>query len=181
MFAKQVVVCMSESRQSRAAVIRVKGVSFNYLQFLWSGIGEIRKQQAQGNFAGAMAIAAAFIAYLPDSMKDEFRKRAADIRAVMDRIQAGNVPEIKAIADFFLRGIYRNRVLQIFSSEALTQFTDDMTSRLNSLGYMENIKQEAIGEADENVDWVKMDQRRKAAQKGGRRRKRDSSPVGNMD
>lgn len=170
---------MSEAQQSRAAVIRVKGVSFNYLQFLWSGIGQIRQQQSLGNFSGAMALTTSFIPYLPDSMKEKFRKMAVHINTVMNAIKSGNIPAVQRIPDFFMRGIYKNRVLQIYSNEVLTKFIDDMTSQLNQLGYMENLKMVAEGEADEGIDWIELDRRRKKQAK--RRKKKEEAHIGSMD
>lgn len=170
---------MSEAQQSRAAVIRVKGVSFNYLQFLWSGIGQIRQQQSLGNFSGSMALTTSFIPYLPDSMKDEFRKKANHINTVMNTIKSGSIPAIQRIPDFFMRGIYKNRLLQIYSNEVLTKFIDDMTTQLNKLGYMENLKMIAEGTADEGMDWIEIDRRRKRQAK--MRKKKKEEPVGSME
>jgi len=173
---------MSESQQSKAAVIRVKGVSFNYLQFLWSGIGQVRQQQAQGNFSGAMSLIASFISYLPDSIKKEFRDRAIHIQEVVDVIRAGSLDVIQRIPDLFIRGIYRNRLLQLYSSEALGKFIDDLTTQLNELGYMENLKVVTEGEADEREDWIAIDKKRKAKTKRRRRKKEGTadSPTGVM-
>lgn len=175
---------MSESRQSRASVVRVKGVSFNYLQFLWSGIGQIKQQQSQGNFAGAMALLTEFINYLPDSMKDEFREKAQKIALVMNAIRSGSLKVIKDIPDLFVRGIYRNRLLQIYSSKKLSVFMDELTTKLNQLGYMENLKLIAEGQADVDNDWIIIDQKRKKAERDKKkkgRKKRDTSPQGTID
>lgn len=173
---------MSAGQTSKAAVIRVKGVSFNYLQFLWNGIGQIRQAQASGNFSGAMALVTSFISYLPDSIKDEFRDRANHIQGVMDIIKSGSLEVIRRIPDFYIRGIYRNRLLQLYATESLTKFIDNLTTQLNKLGYMENLKVVTEGEADPTADWIAMDKKRRATEKKRRRRKEGSadSPSGSM-
>lgn len=173
---------MSSSQTSKAAVIRVKGVSFNYLQFLWNGIGQIRQAQASGNYSGAMALVASFISYLPDSIKDDFRDRANHIQGVMDIIRSGSLAVIKRIPDFYIRGIYRNRLLQLYANESLTKFIDDLTTQLNKLGYMENLKVVTQGEADPSQDWLAMDKKRRAVEKRRRKGKKGlaDSPSGDM-
>lgn len=171
---------MSEGQYSRASVVRVKGVSFNYLQFLWSQIGQIRQQQAAGNFKGAMALCVSFISYLPDSMKDKFRAKAEHIYMVMNAIQAGNLEQIQEIPDYYIRGIYKNRLLQFYSSEALKTFIDEMTSMLNQLGYMENLKVVAEGDLEGDQDWIPEQQRRQKAERR-KRRKEKKEPQGNID
>ena len=170
---------MSERHQSRASVVRVKGVAFNYLQFLWSGIGQIRQQQARGNFSGAMSLAGTFIPYLPDSMKEQFRERANHIIEVMNIIKAGRLKQIQEIPDLYIRGIYKNRLLQIYSNESLNKFIDDMTTQLNQLGYMENLKVVREGEAELDPDWIALYKKEKRQSK--RSKKRDASPTGSID
>lgn len=169
---------MSQSQSGTAAVIKVKGVSFNYLQFLWSKIGIVRQAQEQGNFAGAMKLLASLIPYLPDSIKDTFKEKAVRIEHSMTRIRTGNVPEIKRIPDFFLRGIFKNRLLQSYGNEAFNQFMDELTTKLNKMGYMENTKIVAQGEADEEGDWIEVDQK---SSRGSRKKKKSEAPSGSMD
>jgi len=176
---------MSGSQVSKAAVIKVKGVSFNYLQFLWNGIGQVRQQHALGNYSGAMALVASFIGYLPDSIKEQFRDRANHIQGVMDIIKSGRLEVIKKIPDLYIRGIYKNRLLQLYANKALTKFIDNLTTQLNKLGYMENLKVVTEGEADEAVAWIEMDKKRRAEEKKKRRRTKKhgsaDSPSGEMD
>ena len=171
---------MSQSQASKAAVIRVKGVSFNYLQFLWSGIGQVRQQQAAGNYSGAMALVASFISYLPDSIKDDFRDRANHIQEVMDTIKSGSLEVIRKIPDLYIRGIYRNRLLQLYANDALTSFIDDLTTQLNKLGYMENLKVVTEGEADEAANWIEIDKKRRSTRKRRKKQGTADSPIGNM-
>lgn len=169
---------MSEAHQSTAAVVKVKGVSFNYLQFLWSQIGQIRQQQAKGNPAGAMGLMTGLIDYLPDSIKEKFRDRARRIQEIMNQISSGSLPQIQKIPDYYTKGIYKNRLLQLFSNEAFQSFVDDLTSQLNRLGYMENLKQVAEGTVDTETDWIPLDKERK---RRGQSKKRKPEPTGVMD
>ena len=160
---------MSKTTQSRTQLIKVKGVSFNYLQFLWSGIGQIRKAQSEGDFAGAMGLMTSFIGYLPDSIKEEFRERAAQIRFSMNMIQTGRLKEIQAVPDLFIRGIYKNRLLQLYANEAFSAFIDDLTTMLNRLGYMENT--ESIDEGFSHT-WMPQKQEEQKAKKKAKKTKK---------
>lgn len=167
---------MSKASLSKADVIRVKGVSFNYLQFLWGGIGQIRQQQSQGNFSGSMEMLSQFLDYLPDSMKEEFRDRAKNISLIMSAIRAGSIPQIQKIPDLYIRGIYKNRLLQTYSHQALSSFMNDMTSKLNLLGYMENLKVVLEGDVEQQ-DWIAEKAKREGS---GKKKKKQKSPQGNV-
>lgn len=167
---------MSKVSLSKADVVRVKGVSFNYLQFLWGGIGQIRQQQSQGNFSGSMEMLSQFLDYLPDSMKEEFRDRAKKISSIMKIIKAGSLTQIQEIPDLYIRGIYKNRLLQTYSHEALSSFMNDMTSKLNLLGYMENLKVVLEGDVEQQ-DWIEEQAKRERAVK---KKKKPRSPQGNV-
>jgi hypothetical protein len=171
---------MSSQRQSTAAVIRVKGVSFNYLQFLWTSIATVKKTQEQGNFAGALALATELIDYLPTSLKEEFKEKAAKIQHSINMIASGNVPQIKKIPDFFIRGIYKTRLLQKYSSAALSGFINELTTKLDNIGYMENTKVVAEGSADmDQESWMELQERE--GKKSGRRKKGSEAHTGSLD
>lgn len=173
---------MSASRQSTAQIIRVKGVSFNYLQFLWQCIGTVKKTHESGNFAGALKLAAELITYLPESMKSEFKDRASQIENSINLIRSGRLKQIQDIPDFFIRGIYKNRLLQTYGNEALKDFINNLTTKLDNIGYMENTKVVVEGSAEvDEESWLKMQkegQAQEAKGKGRRRRKDEESPTG---
>lgn len=172
--------CLSERQLAKAAVVRVKGVSFNYLQFLWAGLGQIRDQQSKGNFAGSLQLGVQFIDYLPDSLKEQFREEAKKISAIQELIRADALPQLKEIPDLYIRGIYRNKLLQTYSYAALEEYVNGITSALNKLGYMENLKMVKEGDADVDMDWIaEQERRRKLGEKTKRTRK--ASPVGKID
>lgn len=124
-------------RRTKVAKRKDKEVSTNYLMFLWSQIGQIRQVQQQGNLAGAMKMVASLIPYLPKSIKNEFREKVLQIERSMEIIRAGKVPQIQKIPDFYLRGIFKNRLLQTYANEAFNQVMDELSSKLDDLGYME--------------------------------------------
>jgi len=172
---------MSQRQQSTAAVIRVKGVSFNYLQFLWSSIGTIRRTHEQGNFAGALKLATDLIVYLPESIKDEFREKAAKINYSFNQIRAGRILEVQKIADFYIRGIFKNRLLQTYGNAALQQFVDELTTKLDKIGYMENIKTVAEGTAEQEGTWMEIEEKQGKKITKKRKTKGEARPTGSMD
>lgn len=119
-----------------------------------------------------------FIDYLPDSLKDEFRERIKKISNVITMLKAGSIPQIQNIPDYFIRGIYKNRLLQTYSFEALSTVLNDMTSKLNDLGYMENLKTVLEGDADQQ-DWMPLHKEQSKKRKG--KKKQPKSPQGIMD
>jgi len=80
---------------------------------------------------------ASLIPYLPKSIKNEFREKVLQIERSMEIIRAGKVPQIQKIPDFYIRGIFKNRLLQTYAHEALDKFMDELSSKLDDLGYME--------------------------------------------
>lgn len=171
---------MSSQKQSTAAVIRVKGVSFNYLQFLWSSIGTIKRTHEQGNFSGALTLATELIDYLPKSIKEKFKEKAALIDYSLNQIKTGRIPQLRKIPDFYMRGIYKNRLLQTYGNIALKTFIDELTTMLDDIGYMENTKVVAEGDADQQGDWLYVQEEEK--KKGSRsKRKKSEAPTGTMD
>jgi hypothetical protein len=170
---------LSNARQSTAQVIRVKGVSFNYLQFLWQCIGTIKKTHESGNFAGALKLAAELITYLPESMKTEFKSRADQIEVSINLIRTGKLKQISDIPDFFIRGIYKNRLLQTYGMEALKDFINNLTTKLDNIGYMENTKVVAEGSTEVSEEsWLKMQEQAQGQEPKKGKRKRGESPAG---
>lgn len=113
-----------------------KGVSFNYLQFLWGSIATIRAKQGEGDFGTALKLAYTLIDYLPETLKEEFGDRANAIGINMERISAGDLPEIRKQHDIFLKIVYKHKVLRAYSNRSLMQFVNDLTRKLDKSGYM---------------------------------------------
>jgi hypothetical protein len=173
------VIVVSSQRQSTAAVIRVKGVSFNYLQFLWNSIGTIKRTHDQGDFSGALRLATELIGYLPQSIKEEFKEKAAKIDYSLNQIKTGSIPQIRKIPDFYLRGIFKNRLLQNYGNIALKTFIDELTTKLDKIGYMENTKIVAEGDAEAEGSWIYVQDEEKRRGKG--KKKKNEAPSGTMD
>lgn len=152
---------LSSYSQSKTSVVKVKGVSFNYVQFLWNGIGQVKQAQAKRAYSDAITIVTELISYLPDSIKEDFRTEALKIQENIRRITGNNLPQIKKIPDFYMRGIYRNRLLQTYSAQALDSFIDRLTTKLNALGYMESVEHIQEGEDD----WYAQQRREQTAKK----------------
>jgi hypothetical protein len=120
-------------------VRKVKGVSFNYLQFLWGNYALIRKAQAEGDIPKALKLAATLVDYLPSALKTEFQKRADQILESMNIISAGNIKQLQDIPDIFLRRAAKIRILNNYSYLALRSFVNDMSTELQKRGYMESV------------------------------------------
>lgn len=117
-------------------VQKQKGVSFNYLQFLWGGIAQIRSKQGEGDFGSAMKLAATLIDYLPEEIKKQFQDKADQIVRSMNKIAVGNIKKIKDIPDIFQRTVYKHKLLKTYADEALHDFVTELSNELDAKGYM---------------------------------------------
>lgn len=158
-------VLLSQENVSRTQVVKVKGVSFNFLQFMWSSYGQIKQVQARRDYATALTLLTELIRWLPDSIKEEFRKKAIMLETNISLIQSGKLKKIRNIPDFYLKGIYKNRLLQAYSDISFKTLIDDLGSKLNNLGYMENVEKLTEGEDDWYAEQRKEQMRRKRAAK----------------
>jgi len=159
---------MSQSEFSTTEVVKVKGVALNYLQFLWgnTGIQGIREAQMRGDYAGALTKATELIRFLPDSIKQKYREMAEAIDGYT-RLVALNKVTVRdkdgrevnpflSVPDLFMRLTKKRAVLREFSRQALLSFMDTLTSELNRLGYMENIKFVMQAEMEVPEEFVRM-------------------------
>lgn len=128
-------------------VRKVKGVSFNWLQFLWNNVGQIRKAQIEGNISLALKETATLISYLPPDLKEIFEGRAKMIRESINTIVTGNLPKLQEVTDVFHRRNLKQKILATYSEEAFDAFINDLTTELNARGYMESVEfvDEGIG------------------------------------
>jgi len=120
-------------------VRKVKGVSFNYLAFLWSNIGLIRKAQTDGNSEIALKLAATLIAYLPKGIKEDFTKTADEILHSLNMITSGGMKQIADIPDAFQRRRYKQKILRAYSELKLHKLITDLSTTLQERGYMEAV------------------------------------------
>lgn len=170
---------MSSRQQSSAAVTRVKGVSFNYLQFLWKRLDLVAHAREQGNDAVALKLATGMIAWLPKSMKDEFMDESLQIQNNLQIIRSNRLKELQKITDLHERTHKRNWLLAAYSSAALTDFINKLSNKLDALGYMENTKTVTEGTTEGgDGDWAEYYQQNRGKGKG--RRKREEIPTGTV-
>lgn len=154
---------MSQYSQSHAAIVKVKGVSFNYVQFLWSGIAQVKQAQAKQMYSEGMRLSIELVNYLPNSLKDAFKNKVAMIQHTMTLIKTNSLTCLKQTPDFYIRGIFRNRILQAYAGRALSQFIDELSDKLNSMGYMENVEKVEEGQDDWFIEHKKQEIQRKRA------------------
>lgn len=167
---------MSQENVSRTQVVKVKGVSFNFLQFMWSSYGQIKQVQAKRDYATALTLLTELIRWLPDSIKEEFRNRAIKIENSINLIKSGRLRQIQRIPDLYLRGIFRNRLLQSYCDVSFKVLIDDLGTKLNTLGYMENVEKITEGEDD----WY-AEHRKEAAAKKRAEKKKSKQPKTEAD
>jgi len=154
---------LSQETASRTQVLKVKGVSFNFLQFMWSSYGQIKQVQAKRDFATALTLLTELIRWLPDSIKEEFRSRAIQIENSINLIKSGRLPQIQKIPDFYMRGIFKNRLLQSYCDLSFKALIDDLGTKLNDLGYMENVEKITEGVDDWYIQQQKEQGKRQRA------------------
>lgn len=157
---------MSDYKSSKAQVVKIKGVSFNYVQFLWNGIATVKQAQSKKMYSEAMRLTIELVDYLPDTIKNDFRGRATQIAATMEMITSNALKCLKAVPDFYIRGIYRNRILQTYCSKAFSKFINDLSDKLNALGYMENVDRIEEGEDD----WYRLHRQEQMKKKAAQQR-----------
>lgn len=114
---------------------QVKGVQFNYVNFLWREIGIARDQQNMGNHRGALRLLITLVPYLPKGIKDQFRLKAAKIMEKMRKIES-NVQG----STFLMRRIARNREATLYAKRVFEEFVDELSSALDKRGYMEKTR-----------------------------------------
>lgn len=118
-------------------VRKVKGVSPNYMQFLWISIGKIRQAQSEGDFAQALNLSVTLIDFLPDEFRNEFGERANQIMNSINLIVSGKIKYIQEIDDLFMRSIAKDKLLSTYSKKALSHFITTLSTKLDAKGYFE--------------------------------------------
>jgi len=122
---------------SSSRITKVKGVSPNFMAFFWNNMGNVRIAQIQGDYSTAIKLMATFISYLPDDMRKKFKERKTRILHSMNLITSDQLPEIRKIRDPFMRQIYKDRLLNTYSYEALDDFINALSTELTRRGYLE--------------------------------------------
>lgn len=117
-------------------VEQVKGVQFNYVNFLWKGISKIWDLQQQGDHITGVEVAINFVDYLPEDIqnKHEFQKKAQEMQT---RVKLAR----KTVnhSDIFITNVSRNRYLQNVAKQLLKDFVRELCVLLSKRGYMEKV------------------------------------------
>ena len=117
-----------------STVERVKGVQFNYVNFLWKEIAYARDLEKTGDYARALRVLISLMPYLPRGIKDKFKDRARKIQETIQQIEANSEGPYA-----FNRSMNKNRRLQIYAYAVYHKFMDDLASELDKRGYMEKV------------------------------------------
>jgi DNA-binding ferritin-like protein (Dps family) len=118
-------------------VRKVKGVSPNYMQFLWLSIGKIRAIHSEGDWATALNLAVSLIDYLPDEFKDEFGKEVDKVLYNIGLITDYRLTALQNIEDMFQRQFLMKKILANYSKAALSRFIKNLSKKLDEKGYYE--------------------------------------------
>ena len=126
-----------------STVERVKGVQFNYVNFLWKELAYARDLEKTGDYARALRVLISLMPYLPRGIKDKFKDRAKKIQEAIQQIEAGAQGPYA-----FNRSLNRNRDLQTYAFTVYRGFMDDLGSELDKRDYMEKVKEIRKGRFD---------------------------------
>ena len=110
----------------------IRGAEPPYLSFLWREIAKIREAETEGDYAIALQRATSLIAYLPKAIKEKFDRKAEEITKALEVLNM-NVQG----TDIHTTSIIKHRTIQQTSRTLLAEFIYELTSELDSRGYME--------------------------------------------
>lgn len=121
-------------------VKQVSGVSFNYVNFLWENIAEIRRQQRDGNVVYALRLLTSLITYLPKDIQKKFQQKA-------NRIDEELFKLVKGVdgSTLLTRHLSQNRAAKLFAAKMFKEFMGEVSSMLDSRGYMERVRDVPTG------------------------------------
>lgn len=83
-------------------------------------------------------------------------------------IKANGIPQLYKIVDIHQRRAKRNWLLTAYSAASLQSFINNLTTRLDQMGYMENTELKTEGTVDLPV-WAKDYEHEKRTKKGGKK------------
>ncbi len=124
-------------RGKDAKVLKAKGVSFNYLQTIWTILGQVIKMEAAGDYASAMKMLCVNVNIFTEDVNEALGQEAELIEKGMNLIINNQIPALRAESDLFLRGIKREKLLQFYSCEHLKTFKRKLFAMLESKGYLD--------------------------------------------
>lgn len=115
-----------------STIEQIRGVQYNYVNFLWRELGKIREAETEGNYAVALERATTLIPYLPDGIKKKFTEKARNIATAINFL-ANNLEG----SDIFTTNMAKNRAVQRGARVLLERFVNQLASALDKRGYME--------------------------------------------
>lgn len=123
-----------------AEVKIVKGVQFNFVNFVWKEVAYIREKERDGNYALALEVACSLIDYLPIAFKKSMQPEADNHLKTMENLRQN----VKGM-DTFTRHIVAQRTLQNYARINLQKFMRELSDFLDKSGYMEKRDDTAEG------------------------------------
>jgi len=125
----------TDQKMSRGSRATMKGISFNYLRFLWNGIAAVRRAQLEGQNGSALEMAATLIIYLPREIKKDFQKKADKIILDIGQIRNGVFQNIAQETNPFMKALAKRRAIEAYACGALPKFLSELTTSLDDHGY----------------------------------------------
>ena len=114
---------------------RIRGVSTNWLSFLWSHLIEVQRARSEGNNDVALGLCTQLIDWLPTDLKEKFRLRANEIQSNMNIISRGDLPSLMQETDLLSKYDLKRKYLRAYSEKSLKGFIDELCRQLDDHGY----------------------------------------------
>lgn len=119
-----------------AATERVRGVQFNYVNFLWKEIAWIKEMEKQGQYQEGLQSLIDLLHTLPKNVFDKF----TDPVSVIHKDIAFLRFKVRDVAlDWFNRIVLEKKVIQKYARMALTSLLREVCNELDKRGYMEKV------------------------------------------
>lgn len=113
--------------------VKLKGVSSNYLNFLWQdGLHRIWLYEQAEDYVKALRTLCDLIKYLDKDRQKQFIEQARTIEETLAKIQKGSNGH-----DYFQRRLNSRRQAENYARRQLNQLLPDVTTALDESGYYE--------------------------------------------
>lgn len=118
---------------------KVKGVQFNYVNFLWKEIAWIEEKQKEGNFALGLQALVDLLYTVPKNIYDQFKDKVERINREMAWLRL----KVRQDAiDQFNLWVLEPKVLNRYAAGELPVLIREVCNCLDSRGYMEKTSPE---------------------------------------
>jgi len=118
---------------------KVKGVQFNYVNFLWKEISWVEDQQKKGNFALGLQALVDLLYTVPKNIYDQFKDKIERINREMAWLR---VKVRQDAIDQFNLWVLEPKVLNRYAARELPVLIREVCSVLDVRGYMEKTSPE---------------------------------------